>query len=109
MVGVVRHIGWYGCVLFGFCDLVQSWCDDRIGCHTWCGCLVGSSGPGCMPVLQVVGMVVGPSGRGAVEVPDDIALVLAGASLVTAGLVRPTRPFAVRAVRAVQIVVGCLR
>ena len=58
-----------------------------------------------MPVLEVVGMVVGPSGCGAVEVPD-IALAWAGASLVTAGLVQPTWPFAVR---AVQIVVGCLR
>ncbi len=105
MVGVLRHIGWYGCGLFGFCDLVQSWCDCRIGCHTWCGCLVGSSGPGCMPVLQVAGMVVGPSGRGEVAVPD-IALALAGASLVTVGLVRPTKPFVVR---AVQTVVGCSR
>jgi hypothetical protein len=58
-----------------------------------------------MPAREVVGMVVGPSGRGAVEV-RNIALAWVGASLVIAGLVQPTWPFAVR---AVQIVVECLR
>ncbi len=58
-----------------------------------------------MPAREVVGMVVGPSGRGAVEV-WNIALAWVGASSVIAGLVQPTWPFAVR---AVQIVVECLR